>query len=117
MSLYTTLVGLFKSEPDEPWSREMLNNNVDLIDTHTIGLLFAGVPFANCTKGALILDSDGNPQSQAFTGPNGLVGSVTWTFTATTITETLSITAPIEMIKTITKTVALADLSEEWTVS
>jgi hypothetical protein len=102
MSLYTTLLGLFKSEPDEPWSREMLNNNADLVDMHAIGLLFAGVPLVNYEKSAMVMDSNGMPQSQAFTGPNGLVGSTTWSWNDITVTITYSITSPVTRTETIT---------------
>lgn len=98
----TTLIELNKPIGTEPYSREILNGNVDLIDKNLIAFLFAGVPFSDYTKAAITFDEDGMPQSQAFTGSNGLAGSITWTFTATTCTAVLAITSPTTESYTIT---------------
>lgn len=113
----TTLLGLDKPVGTEPFSRLILNGNFDGVDKSMIALAFCAVAYGDgtVTKGAITFDSDGNPSSQSISGPNGLAGSMTWSFTATTITETLSITAPVAF--SITKTVTLSDLSETWTFS
>lgn len=114
---YTTLTELDKPAGTEPFARSILNGNMDAIDASMIALMFCAVAYGagTVTKGAMVLDGDGNPSSQSINGPNGLAGSMTWSFTATTITETLSITAPVTF--TVTKTVTLSDLSETWAFS
>lgn len=115
MSTTTTLIEMVKPTGTEPYSREILNDNSDIVDKNLIALTLCAVAYGAITKGALVFDANGNPQSQTISGPNGLAGSITWSFTATTITETLSITAPTAF--SVVKTLTLADLSESWTVS
>lgn len=115
MSLLSTLIGLVKPAGSEPYSLTILNNNIDKIDQNLIAFAFSGIPYVNCSKGALVKNANGKPQSQSISGPNGLTGSMTWSFTSETITETLSITSPTTF--TVVKTVTLSDKSETWTVS
>jgi len=115
LSTLTTLIGLTKPVGTEPFARSILNDNNDKIDKNMVAIAFCAVAYGSVTKGALVKDVNGKPASQTISGPNGLAGSMTWSFTATTITETLSITAPtaFSVIKTFDKT----DLSETWVVS
>lgn len=115
MSTVTTLTELIKPDGTEPFTRSILNTNNDTIDKNMVALALCAIAYGAVTKGALVKDVNGKPASQTISGPNGLAGSMTWSFTATTITETLSITAP--MAFSVVKTVTLADLSEVWTVS
>jgi len=115
MSTSTTLTGLTKPAGTEPFARSILNTNMDVVDKNMVALALCAVAYGAVSKGALVKDANGKPQSQTISGPNGLAGSMTWSFTSTTITETLSITAPTAF--SVVKTVTLADLSEEWTVS
>lgn len=112
---YTTVLGLSKPLGTEPFSRSILNANSDKIDKTAITLALMAAYYGTITKGALVYDANGNPQSQSISGPNGLTGSITWTFTDTQITETLSITAPVAF--SLTKTYNLTNLSETWQVS
>ena len=115
MSTATTLIGLTKPAGTEPFARSVLNTNNDVIDKNMVALALCAAAYGTVTKGALVKDVNGKPASQTISGPNGLTGSMTWSFTSTTITETLSITAPtaFSVIKTFDKT----DLSETWVVS
>jgi len=115
LSTLTTLIGLTKPVGTEPFARSILNDNNDKIDKNMVAMAFCAIAYSSVTKGALVRDINGKPASQAISGPNGLAGSMTWSFTSTTITETLSITAPTAF--SVIKTVTLADLSEAWTVS
>lgn len=115
MPTFTTLTELIKPVNDEPFARSILNNNSDKIDKNFIVLALCAAAYGAINKGAIVFDVNGKPQSQTINGPNGLTGSITWSFTSTTITETLSITAPVAF--SVTKTVTLADLSESWTVN
>lgn len=115
MSTATTLIGLTKPAGTEPFARSVLNTNNDVIDKNMVALALCAAAYGTVTKGALVKGANGKPQSQTISGPNGLTGSMTWSFTDTTITETLSITAPtaFSVIKTFDKT----DLSETWVVN
>lgn len=106
---------MIKPSGEESFSRAILNSNYDIVDKNMIALALCAVTYGAVTKEALVKDVNGKPSSQTISGPNGLEGSMTWSFTATTITETLSITSPTAF--TIVKTYNLTDLSEEWTVS
>lgn len=112
---YTPLIGLQKPAGADPFTRSILNYNNDKIDKQVIALGLMAAYYGSLTKGSLTFDINGNPQSQSVTGPSGLTGSITWTFTDTQITETLAITAPIAF--SLTKTYNLVDLSETWEVS
>jgi len=114
LSTPTTVLGLTKPVGTEPFARSILNDNADKIDAALIDALISGT-CDGITKGAMVFDANGNPQSQAISGPNGLTGSITWSFTSTTITETWSITAPVARTKT--KTITLATLAETWVES
>ena len=95
MSTETTLLELVKPDGPDPFARSILNDNVDIIDKHAIiAFAFNDTPWPGLSKGALVKDVNNKPASQTIAGPNSLAGSMTWSFTATTITETLSITAP-----------------------
>ena len=111
----STFLGLLKPVGDDPFTRSTFTDNMDTLDKMAIALAFAAVAYGagTVTKGAMVFDGSGYPQRQAISGPNGLTGSITWSFTATTITETLSITAPVAF--SVTKTVTLSNLSETWT--
>jgi len=111
---YTTVLGLSKPAGTEPFSRSVLNANSDKIDKTAITLALMAAYYGTITKGEIEYDDSGNPQSQSITGPGGLTGSITWTFSANQITETLSITAPVAF--SLTKTYNLTDLSETWEV-
>lgn len=112
----TAVVGLGKPVGTEPFVRSTLNANSDKIDKQVFVLGLMAAYFGTLSKGPLVKSGiTGKPESQAISGPGGLTGSITWTFSASQITETLSITAPTAF--SITKTVDLTDLSEEWTVS
>jgi len=117
LSLLTTLMSLVKPTGTESFTRSILNDNMDSIDKNMVAMSFIATAYGSgtVTKGAVVFDGDGKPQSQTISGPNGLTGSIIWSFTETTITETLSITAPTAF--SVVKTVTLADLSEVWTVS
>jgi len=67
------------------------------IDIAMIFMLCMGVPYCagTITFGTLIRDETNRPQSQTISGPNGLEGSIVWSFNANTITTTVSITAPV----------------------
>lgn len=106
---------MIKPAGTEPFSRTILNGNSDIVDKNMIALALCAVAYGAVTKGALVKDGNGHPQSQTISGPNGLAGSMTWSFTATTITETLSITAPTAF--SVVKTFNKSDLSESWVVS
>lgn len=112
----TTLIGLDKPVGTEPFVRSILNGNMDDIDKSMVALAFCAIVYGSgtITKGAISY-SGGKPASQSISGPNGLTGTITWSFTSSTITETLSITAPIAF--SITKTVTLSNLSETWVFS
>jgi len=111
---HTTLLGLNKpSEDDEPFARSTVNDNSDSIDNTLIMFLFGGIPFANYHKDAMILDGDGMPQSQAFTGPNGLVGTTVYVYTANTCTTTISVTTPAASAGSMTITTDLDDFEED----
>lgn len=112
---YTTLTGLAKPAGSEPFARSILNNNMDIVDKNVVVLALVAAAYGAITKGPLVYDANGNPQSQSISGPNGLTGSITWTFSDTQITETLSITAPVAF--SVTKTYNLTNLSETWAVS
>ena len=111
----TTLLELDKPVSAESFSRSVINGNMDLIDQDLVAFAFMGVPYAAYTKAAMVFDANGNPQSQVIAGPNGLTGSIIWSFTATTITQTLAITAPVAY--SVVNTINLVDLSESTTVS
>lgn len=113
----STFLGLLKPVGDDPFTRSTFTDNMDDIDKTAIALAFAAVAYGSgtVTKGAMVFDDNGYPLQQAISGPNGLTGSITWSFTATTITETLSITAPVAF--SVTKMVTLSNLSETWTFS
>lgn len=113
----STFLELQEPVGDEPFVRSLLNGNMNGIDKAFIALMFCAVAYGSGTvnKGAMSFDEDGNPASQSISGPNGLTGTMTWSFSETTITETLSITDPIAF--SVTKTITLSDLSEEWTFS
>lgn len=106
----TTLLDLDKPTGDEPFARSTVNGNMDTIDKNLVAFAFGGVPCVGYTKAAMVFDDDGLPQSQAFTGPNGLTGTVAYVFTATTCTTTMSVTAPDAFSMTITTD--LDDFSE-----
>lgn len=107
----TNLLELTKPAGTDSFTRTAFNNNMDIIDLFGfIGYCFLGIPWPDCSKGAVVKNAENKPESQTVSGPNGLTGSMTWSFTATTIAETLSITAPIT--SSITKTTTRADLSE-----
>ena len=112
MSALTPFLGITEPTDNDPYSRQLLIDNMRLINKlGIIAFAFLDLPWDGCAKGAMVFDTNNKPSSQAITGPNGLVGSMTWSFTSTTITETLSITAPVEFAFSITKTTTLADLS------
>jgi len=115
LSTATTLIGLTKPAGDEPFARSILNGNMDKVDKNMITLALCAAAYGAVTKGALVKDGNGKPSSQTISGPNGLTGSMTWSFTSTTITETLSITAPVAF--SVVKTVTLATLAETWTIT
>jgi len=75
-----------------------------------IAYAFVGIPWPGCSKGELIKDGNSRPQSQTISGPNGITGSMTFSFATNTITETLSITAPDAW--SVIKTTDRTDLSE-----
>lgn len=107
------------NEPDgtDPFARSTFNTNMELLDKMAIAMSLLGTGYAagTITKGAMSFDGNGDPQSQTISGPNSLAGTITWSFTATAITETLSITAPDAW--SVVKTVTLATLAETWTFS
>ena len=111
----TTLIEFNKPAGNEPYSRAILNGNFDIADKQFIVLALCTAVYGAITKGAIVFDENGNPQSQSISGENGLAGSIIWSFTSTTITETLSITAPTAF--SVTKTITLEDFSEEWVVN
>jgi hypothetical protein len=114
MSTTTTVLGLTKPDGTEPFARSILNDNADKMDAALIDALISGT-CDGVMKGDMVFDANGNPQSQPISGPNGLTGSITWSFTSTTITETWSITAPVARTKI--KTITLATLAETWVES
>jgi hypothetical protein len=115
MSTTTTATGLTKPSGTDPFTRSVLNTNSDLIDKQAIVLGLAAAFYGTLTKGAMVFDGSGNPQSQTISGPNGLTGSVTYTITSSQITEVLSITAPTAF--SLTKTINTSTLAETWAVS
>lgn len=110
----TTFIELSKPEGIEPFSRAILNDNSDNLDKQFLAMAFIASCYGPVTKGPIVFVNS-KPQSQSISGPNGLTGSIIWSFTSTTITETLSIIAPIAL--SVTKTITLSNLSETWTVS
>ncbi len=111
MSAETTLLGLAKPAGSEPFARSVINGNMDIVDKFAIcAYAFNNIPYPGLSKGVMSFDGNGKPSSQSISGPNGLTGSMTYSFTDTTITETLSITAPSSW--SVTRTTTIADLSE-----
>jgi len=108
-------MSLDKPVGTEPFARSTVNGNMDDIDKNLISFAFAGIPAVAYSKGAMVFDGSGNPQSQTISGPNGLTGSITWSFTASTITTTLSITAPTTF--SVVNTLTIATLAETTTIS
>jgi len=102
LSTVTTLTGLVKPAGTEPFARSILNTNMDTVDKNLIMLLMGGVPYANFTIGDMVFDGNGMPQSQAFSNNNGLAATVTYSWTDTTLTMTISQTAPDVASETIT---------------
>lgn len=98
----TTLAELEKPLGTEPFARSTLNGNSDKIDNNLIMLLMGGIPYANFTIGDMVFDGNGMPLSQSFSNNNGLAASVTYSWTETTCTMTISQTAPTQASETIT---------------
>jgi hypothetical protein len=112
LSSSTSLLGLTEPTGTEPFTRSVLNANSVLTDKAMVALMFFGAPFASGTIsfGALT-KAGGKPSSQSFTGPNGLVGTIAWSYTSNTNTTTVSITAPTAFTITGTFTKATGALA------
>ena len=111
----TILTGLKKPSSGESLVRTTFSNNMDAIDQNMLVLALCAAAYGELNKGPLARNSIGKPESQEFSSPLGLRGNITWSFTSTAITETLSVTAPFSM--TLTKTINIPDFSERWVVS